>query len=72
MIKYFKLILLMFIGVAMSAQTTVKGTVVDSESGLPVPGASVKVVGTMIGVASDFDGEFSLVVDQQPPFDLEA
>ena len=40
------------------AQNTVSGTVSDSE-GLPLPGATVVVQGTSIGVTSDFDGEIT-------------
>ena len=43
-----------------SAQTMkVSGTVVD-ESGEPIIGASVKVTGTTLGVATNLDGKFTL------------
>lgn len=41
------------------APQTCKGTVVDEE-GEPLIGATVKVKGTTIGAATNFDGEFSL------------
>ena len=41
------------------AQGTVSGTVTDSD-GLPLPGATVVVQGTSIGVTSDFDGNYSI------------
>ena len=56
--------------VASFAQTTVKGTVNDA-SGLPLPGANVIVVGTSTGVVTDFDGNFTLNVDQNPPFSIQ-
>ena len=56
--------------VASFAQTTVKGTVNDA-SGLPLPGANIIVVGTSTGVVTDFDGNFSLNVDQNPPFSIQ-
>lgn len=53
--------LFLSIGMAL-AQTKVTGTVVSSEDNEPVIGASVRVVGTKTGVATDIDGKFSLVV----------
>lgn len=49
--------------VMAAAQTrqSVSGTVVD-ETGEPLLGATVKVVGTPMGVATDFDGHYSLSV----------
>ena len=46
---------------ASSQKHTVTGTVVD-ESGEPMIGVSVMQVGTTTGVATDFDGNFSLSV----------
>ena len=43
---------------------TVSGTVKDTD-GLPVPGASVIVKGTQIGVATDVDGKFQIKVDDR-------
>lgn len=42
---------------------TVSGTVTD-ESGLPLPGASVIVKGTTNGVSTDFDGNYSIKINQ--------
>ena len=56
--------------VASFAQTTVKGTVND-DSGLPLPGANIIVVGTSSGVVTDFDGNFTLNVNQNPPFSIQ-
>ena len=53
------------------SQTTVSGTVVDGDD-LPIPGANVIVVGTTTGVATDFDGSFTLTINQSPPFMLQA
>ena len=52
------------------AQTNVRGTVVD-EAGVPIVGANVVAVGTAAGTATDFDGNFALLVDAEPPFNLE-
>ncbi|MEM6514854.1 MAG: TonB-dependent receptor [Bacteroidota bacterium] len=52
------------------AQTTVKGKVVD-DSGQPLPGANIIIVGTTSGTISDFDGQYTLTVDQDPPFTIQ-
>lgn len=41
---------------------TVSGTVVDSDSEMPVPGANVVEKGTSNGVFTNFDGEFKIEV----------
>lgn len=46
------------------AQGIVSGTVVDSESGDPLPGVSVIIQGTTTGVTTDFDGQYSITVSQ--------
>jgi len=61
---------LMFFCVATFAQTTVKGNVSD-ESGQPLPGANVIVVGTTTGAFTDFDGNYTLTFDQDPPFSIQ-
>ncbi len=66
---FFKIFTLLF-SVLSFAQTTVTGTVND-ESGLPLPGANVIVVGTSSGAISDFDGKFTLTVSQNPPFTVQ-
>ena len=57
-----------FASFTMWAQTQVSGTVTDAE-GQPLPGANILMDGTT-GAVSDFDGNFSLSTDQQPPFTL--
>lgn len=37
---------------------------VDDEDGMPLPGATVSVKGTKIGVITDFDGKFTLKADE--------
>ncbi|MDD2279364.1 MAG: mucoidy inhibitor MuiA family protein [Bacteroidales bacterium] len=39
---------------------TVSGRVIDADENLPLPGASVMVKGTNIGVATDIDGNYSI------------
>ena len=50
------------------AQTTVTGTVVDDNND-PIPGATI-LAGSMNGTVADFDGKFSISVNQIPPFDV--
>ncbi len=51
------------------AQTTIKGTINDN-TGLPLPGANIVIVGASSGTVSDFDGNYSLTVNQDPPFKI--
>lgn len=46
----------------MAQNTTVKGTVVSSENGEPVIGATILVKGTATGTVTDPDGRFELTV----------
>jgi len=55
--------------VAAYAQTTVSGTIVDSD-GEPLIGVNVLVEGTVLGTITNIDGKFSLTVQSQPPFNL--
>ena len=57
-----------FASLSMWAQTQVSGTVTDAD-GQPLPGANIVLDGST-GAVSDFDGNFSLSTDQQPPFSL--
>ena len=59
----------LLIGLSSFAQTTVTGTVVDSNNE-PVPGANIAVVGKAEGAIADFDGNFTLSTSETPPFQL--
>lgn len=48
------------LGSTASAQRTISGTVTDAESGDPLIGANVLVVGTSVGTVTDIDGKYSL------------
>ena len=39
----------------------IAGSVVESETGNPLPGANVVIVGTMLGAASDVKGEYYIL-----------
>ena len=56
--------------VPQTNKRTVSGVVKDEE-GLPVPGVSVLVKGTQIGVATDVNGRFELRVDDNPEVVLQ-
>ena len=44
------------------AQTTIRGTITDADTGEPLIGANVLVVGTSTGTITDFDGNYELTV----------
>lgn len=46
------------------AQQTVSGTITDAETGDPLIGASVLVIGTSVGTVTDLDGKYSLDVPE--------
>ena len=59
--KMITLLLFMFCSFGLSAQTlNVKGVVKDANSGETLPGVSVVIKGTFVGVETDFDGVFKL------------
>ena len=51
--------LLMIFSVLVYGQTTVSGTVLDSD-GNPIPGVTVFISGTSQGTTTDFDGNYSI------------
>ncbi|MDD4399896.1 MAG: SusC/RagA family TonB-linked outer membrane protein [Dysgonamonadaceae bacterium] len=58
--KLMMFLTLFFVGIGIiSAQTQVRGTVVD-DAGEPVIGATIQIKGTSQGTVSDIDGNFSL------------
>lgn len=63
-------IMMLFCCAITFSQTTVKGKVTDN-TGQPIPGASVVVVGTTTGTVTDFDGNYNLSVNQTPPFSIQ-
>lgn len=55
-------ILLFVAGTAMAQDRTITGTVTSSDDNLPIPGVSVKVKGTSIGVSTGANGTYALKV----------
>ena len=62
---------MLFFCVLSFAQSTVKGKVTDN-NGQPLPGANIIVIGTTNGTITDFDGNYSLTINQSPPFSIQA
>ncbi|MBC8181076.1 TonB-dependent receptor [candidate division KSB1 bacterium] len=61
-IIFFLVISLIFAQYGFSGVTgKIAGRVVDKESGAPLPGANVMVVGTMMGAASDLQGNYTIL-----------
>ena len=50
----------------LNAQTSIKGKVRDVESGDPIIGATIVVVGATGGTLTNYDGEFSLKAETLP------
>ena len=55
--------LLLLFGGLLFAQKSVSGTVTDDE-GVPLPGATIVVVETNSGVATDFDGNYTTSAEE--------
>ncbi len=69
--KTLLLYLLMFFCGLTFSQTTITGTVLDDNS-QPIPGANIIITGTSTGSVTDFDGNFTLTYNQNPPFSVQA
>lgn len=67
--KTFLKILTLFCCTLSFAQSTVNGKVTDN-SGQPLPGANIIIDGTSTGTISDFDGNYTLLYNQAPPFNI--
>ena len=66
--KFILQVMLLCLSTAVVAQTQISGTVADN-NGQPVPGASI-VLDTTSGTVTDFDGNFTLITSQTPPFTI--
>ena len=53
------------------AQTTISGSVIDSENNEAIPGANIIVVGSNTGAVADFDGNFKLNTSAEFPLTIE-
>ncbi len=55
-------LLLLFTATLFAQNIQVKGTVTDASTGEPIPYASIQVKGTMVGTATDDNGNYSISV----------
>ncbi|MGC1206018.1 MAG: carboxypeptidase-like regulatory domain-containing protein, partial [Flavobacteriaceae bacterium] len=62
-VLFLSLLLLTSFGVLAQSQRTLTGTVLAAADNMPLPGATVIVKGTTNGASTDFDGKFSLSVN---------
>ncbi len=58
------LLALLFLPTVILAQSTVTGTVTEQATALPIPTVNVVIKNTTKGTATDFDGNYSLEVNQ--------
>lgn len=56
------IVLSMLASVHLNAQTKISGTITDADSGDPLIGANVLVIGTANGTITDFNGAYTLMV----------
>ena len=54
----------------VSAQTLIRGKILDSGNGDPLIGVNIRIDGTQEGTISDWDGTFELASNQNPPLRL--
>lgn len=77
-LKFLKLFVLLLLPIASFAQTEPKptinsrleGTVLDSTTKQPVPGAVIRIKGTTNAAATDLNGKFQLITGQRFPYTL--
>ena len=67
-------LILFGVSAVVNAQTTGKlsGKVTDSETGEPLPGANVQIVGTQMGAATSMDGEYFIINVPPGTYDVKA
>lgn len=56
-------LLMLCVGLSYAQEKTVSGNVTDQNS-LPLPGVSVVVAGTTSGTQTDFDGNYTIDVEE--------
>ena len=61
--RFLALIVALFVQISFAQDKTVSGSVSD-DSGMPLAGVNIIVQGTSSGTQSDFDGNYSIMVDE--------
>jgi hypothetical protein len=77
-LKFLKILVLLIIPIASFGQTKpqptinsrLEGTLLDSVTKQPIPGAVVRIKGTTNAAATDLNGKFQLVTGQRLPYTL--
>jgi iron complex outermembrane receptor protein len=69
--KILSLFLLICFGTVLFAQTTITGNVKEAKTGVAMQDATVIVVGKTKGAYTDSRGNFTLNVNQRPPFKVQ-
>ena len=67
--KNFLFYCLFFVSILTYGQNKITGSVADQE-GMALPGATVIIQNTSIGVSTDFDGNFEIEVDKGQILDI--
>ncbi len=57
------LFFLFFAPICIFGQTTLKGTVTEQSTSIPLPGVNILIKGTTTGTATDFDGNYQINVN---------
>jgi hypothetical protein len=61
-VKYFLIILLLFLKITYSQIFIITGKVTDSETGEPLPYVNIKVLNTTLGTAANINGEYEIKI----------
>ena len=60
--KILLFILFVFPTIIFSQDLTLNGIVLEKDTNLPLPGATVQIIGKEVGVVTDFDGKFEITI----------
>ncbi|HET8859550.1 TonB-dependent receptor [Marivirga sp.] len=59
------ILLLIFIVTSVKAQVELKGKVTDADTNQPIPGVSIKIVGSDRGTVTDLEGTYTLSIEEE-------